>query len=165
MSEALTIADDMVVSIAYTMKVDGQEVENAPVDDPLVYLHGAEEIVPGLETALNGKKVGDKFSITLQPADAYGDYDEEDIVEFDLEAFPDDEEIAPGLELWLEDDAGDLYEASVKSIEGDVVIVDMNPLYAGKVIDYEVEVVAIRRATPTEIQHGHVHYDGDDDHE
>lgn len=159
MSDALPIADGTVVSIAYTMKVDGQEVENAPVDDPLVYLHGAEEIVPGLEAALTGKKAGDKFNITLQPDDAYGDYDEDDIEEFDLDEFPDDEDLAPGLELWLEDEDGDLYEARVKSIEGDLVLVDMNPLYAGKTIEYDVEVVAVRKATATEIEHGHVHED------
>lgn len=165
MSDAITISDGMVVSIAYTMKVEGEEIEDATVDDPLVYLHGAENIVPGLEDALTGKKVGDKFNIKLQPEDAYGEYDEDEIEEFDLDEFPDDEDIEPGLELYLEDEDGNIIEASIKEIDGDVVVVDLNPPFAGKVVEYDVEVVAIRKADASEIEHGHAHDEDGHAHE
>lgn len=158
------IDDKTVVSIAYTMKVDGDEVESAPVDDPLVYLHGSESIVPGLEAELTGKKVGDKFNITLKPEDAYGEYNKDEIEEFDRDDFPDDEDLEPGTEIWLEDEDGFVMEATIKSVEGDVIMVDLNPIYAGKTIEYAVEVVSIRKAEAAEIEHGHVHeHEHDDD--
>jgi FKBP-type peptidyl-prolyl cis-trans isomerase SlyD len=154
------IKDGMIVSLAYTLTADGQEVERATADDPLEYLHGAENIVPGLERALAGKKVGDRFTITLEPEDAYGEYDDEDLDEIDREEFPD--EIEVGMEMLLEDDDGNLYEATVKEISDDMVVLDFNPPLAGKTVTYEVEVVAMRPADEEELAHGHPHSHEDD---
>lgn len=159
------ISDDKVVSIAYTMRVDGDDVENAAADDPLVYLHGAENIIPGLEKALTGKKVGDKFTVEIAPEDAFGDYDPDDIEEFDLDEFGGDD-IAPGTEIELVDDTGLAIEATIKEIDGDVVLVDLNPPYAGKTVTFEVEVLSVRDADESERDHGHPHeLDGEGDHE
>src|SRR5690606_16527032 len=73
------ITDGMVVSLAYVLTVDGVEVSRTDADDPLEYLHGAENIIPGLEAALTGKQVGDKINVTLAPEDAYGDYDQDEV--------------------------------------------------------------------------------------
>jgi FKBP-type peptidyl-prolyl cis-trans isomerase SlyD len=154
------IKDGMIVSLAYTLTADGQEVERATADDPLEYLHGAENIVPGLERALAGKKVGDRFTITLEPEDAYGEYDDEDLDEIDREEFPD--EIEVGMEMLLEDDDGNLYEATVKEISDDMVVLDFNPPLAGKTVTYEVEVVSMRPADEEELAHGHPHSHEDD---
>jgi FKBP-type peptidyl-prolyl cis-trans isomerase SlyD len=154
------IKNGMVVSLAYTLTADGQEVEHATADDPLDYLHGAENIVPGLERELAGKKVGDRFTITLEPEDAYGEYDEEDTDEIDRDDFPD--EIEPGMELLLEDDDGNLFEATVKEVTDDLVVLDFNPPLAGKTVTYEVEVVSLRPADEEELAHGHPHSHEDD---
>ncbi|GAB4325510.1 MAG: peptidylprolyl isomerase [Phototrophicales bacterium] len=146
------IKDNCVVSIAYRLFVDGEELEEATVDEPLEYLHGAENIVPGLEKALTGKKVGDKFTITLQPADAYGEYDEDDTEVVPREDIPDP--VEPGMELLLEDEYGSFFEAVVKEVTDDEVVLDFNPPLAGYEVTYEVEVINIRPAEQEEIEQG-----------
>lgn len=151
-----TIADGVVVSLAYTLTVDGQVIAQTEDGEPMEYLHGAENIVPGLETALTGKKVGDKFSVTLDPEDAYGDYDEEDIEEIDIAELP-AEDLEVGMPLEVEDEDGYLYLAFVREINADTVVLDFNAPLAGKTLTYDVEVVGLREADEEELAHGHVH--------
>ena len=146
------IKDGVVVSATYKMVIDGEVIEEADANDPLQYLHGYENIVPGLEDALTGKTVGDKLSVTLQPEDAYGDYDEEDTELVEREDMPDD--IAPGMEVVLEDEDGNMFDALIKEIKRDHVVLDFNPPYAGKVVSYDVEVVGLREADEDELETG-----------
>lgn len=151
------IKNGVVVGIAYVLTVDGVEMDEASANEPLEYLHGAENIVPGLEKALTGKKIGDKFSVTLQPADAYGDYDEENVDTIDRDDFPDADSIEPGMELLLEDEDGYMMEALVKEVLDDAIVLDFNDPLAGKVVTYDVEVVTLRPADEEELAHGHAH--------
>ncbi len=160
---ANTIAEGMVVTLTYKLSIGDELIEDATADDPLEYLHGAENIVPGLEKALAGKKVGDKLSVTLQPADAYGEYDEEDTEVLDRSDLPD--EIEVGMELLLEDEQGNFFEVIVKSINDDEVVIDFNSPLSGKVVTYDVEVLDIREADEEELAHGHPHGFDDDDFE
>ncbi len=153
------IADGMVVSIAYKLTVEGEEIARAEADDPLEYLHGNQDILPGLETALTGKKVGDSFSVTLEPDDAYGDYDDENIDELDRVDIPDADQLEVGMVVEVEDEDGYSYMAHVAEITPNTVVLDFNPPLAGKVLSYDVEVVDIRLATDEELEHGHVHGD------
>ena len=157
------IKDGVVVGIAYVLTVEGVEMDEASTNEPLEYLHGAENIVPGLENALTGKKVGDKFSVTLQPADAYGDYDEENTDTIDRDDFPDSDTIEPGMELLLEDEDGYMIEALVKEVLDDAIVLDFNDPLAGKVVTYDVEVVTLRAADAEELDHGHPHSLMEDD--
>ena len=154
---AQTIADNKVATVAYRLTVDGEIIDEATADDPLEYLHGAENIVPGLEKALTGKKVGDKLTVTLQPEEAYGEYDPEDTELLDRADLPEDIEV--GMELLLEDEEGNFFEVTIAEIKDDEVLVDFNYPLAGKVVTYEVEVLDIRDADDDEIAHGHVHGD------
>ncbi len=149
------IRDGLVVSLAYTLTVEGEVVEEASKNDPLDYLHGADDILPGLERELTGKKIGERIVVTLQPEDAYGDYDEDDYEAVERSDFPTD--IEPGIEIVLEDDDGYLFEATIKEITSDVVILDFNPALAGKVVTYEVEILGMREASQEELEHGHAH--------
>jgi FKBP-type peptidyl-prolyl cis-trans isomerase SlyD len=151
------ITNGVVVALAYTLTVEGEEVGRATADEPLEYLHGAENIVPGLETALEGKKVGDRLNVTLPPEDAYGDYDEDEIDEFDLNEMPSDEELEEGMMVEVEDDDGYVYIGSVVEITDDTVVVDFNPPLAGKTLTFDVEVLSLREADPEELEHGHPH--------
>lgn len=162
-----TVQDNMVVTFGYILTAEGQEIERATADDPAEYLHGAENIIPGLEEALAGKHVGDKFSITLQPEDAYGEYDEEDLDEIERDDIPDGAELEVGMVLILEDDNNNMFEASVKEINADTVVLDFNPPLAGKTITYDIEIFDIREADEDELEHGHVHgaEEWDDDYE
>jgi FKBP-type peptidyl-prolyl cis-trans isomerase SlyD len=151
------IADGVVVSLAYSLEVEGQVVAQTEADEPMEYLHGAENIVPGLETALTGKKLGDKMSVTLEPNDAYGEYDPEDIDEIPREDVAHMEDLEVGMAIEVEDEEGDIYVAFVRDIGAEVVTIDFNPPLAGKTLTYHVEVVGLREATEEELQHGHVH--------
>ncbi len=162
------IAEGVVVSMAYVLTVEGEEVGRAGADEPLEYLHGAENIVPGLEAALDGKKVGDKVNVTVPPEDAYGYYDDEEIDEFDLEEIPGAENLEPGMVVEVEDEDGFIYVGSVMEITEDSVVVDFNPPLAGKTLTFDVEVLSLREAAPDELDHGHPHslddyYEEDDE--
>lgn len=158
-----TIKDGLVVTLTYTLTVDGDVMETAPLEEPLDYLHGAENIVPGLEEALKGKKVGDKLTVTLKPEDAYGTYDEDDTEVVDRSDLPENVEV--GMELLLEDEDGNMFEATIKEVNETDVVLDFNPPLAGKTVTYDVEIIAIRPADDDELAHGHPHsYEDDEDY-
>jgi len=156
------ITDGMVVSLAYRLTVEGEVVAQTDDGEPLEYLHGAQNIVPGLEAALDGKVVGDKISVTLTPDEAYGAYDEEDYEEVDRADIPDADQLEVGMVLEVEDEDGYSYMAFVKELTADTVVLDFNPPLAGKTLTYDVEVMSMRAATEEELAHGHVHGDGHD---
>ncbi|NDJ63341.1 MAG: peptidylprolyl isomerase [Chloroflexi bacterium] len=162
------ITDGTVVSLAYTLTVDGKEVARQDADEPLEYLHGAQNIIPGLEAALEGRTLGDKFSLTVTPDDGYGQYDDDDVEEIKRENIPDFDELDIGMVVEVEDEEGFTYLAHVVEIKDDAVRLDFNPPLAGKTLNYEVEVVALRAATDAERSHGHVHggmFEDDDEEE
>ena len=159
-----TVSNNMVVSLKYVLTVDGVVVEETN-GEPMEYLHGAEEILPSLEALLTGKQIGDKLSVTLAPEDAYGEYDEDEIEEIDREDIPNVDELEVGMEVEVEDEDGYAYPAQVRDITDKVVVLDFNDRLAGKTLTYDVEVVAIREATPEEIEHGHTHHAGWEDEE
>lgn len=151
------VQDGVVVSMAYVLTVDGEEVSRASADDPLEYLHGAENVVPGLEAALDGKRVGEKLHVTVPPEDAYGEYDEEDVDEFDLDEIPGAENLEPGMVVEVEDEDGYIYVGTVQEVNEETVLVDFNPPLAGKTLTFDVEVLGLREANEDELDHGHPH--------
>jgi FKBP-type peptidyl-prolyl cis-trans isomerase SlyD len=160
-----TIQNDKVVSLALTLTVDGEVVEQYDLQDPFEYLHGAENVVPGLEAALQGRKAGDKLTVTVPAAEGFGDYDPEDFETFGKDEVGDAE---VGMAVVLEDEDGYLFEGTITEIVGDTVKVDFNPMLAGKTLNYQIEVLAIRDAEEEELEHGHVHgdemdWDGEDE--
>jgi len=164
------IQDGVVVSLAYRLTVDGEEIARTDDGEAMEYLHGAENIVPGLEKALTGRKIGDQFAVTLQPDEAYGDYDDENIEELDRQDVPDAETLEKGMVIEVEDEEGFVYLAFVRDLTADTVVLDYNPPLAGKTLTYEVEVLALREADDEELAHGHVHgmddlWDDEDDDE
>jgi FKBP-type peptidyl-prolyl cis-trans isomerase SlyD len=151
------IENGVVVSLAYTLTVDGEEMGSATAEEPLEYLHGGENIVPGLEAALQGKRIGDRVSVTVPAEDGYGDYDEEDIDEFDVDEIPGAENLEPGMMVEVEDDEGYIYEGSVVEITDGLVVVDFNHPLSGKTLHFEVEILGMRQADDEELEHGHPH--------
>lgn len=152
----LTLQNDRVGAIAYKLTVDGQIEEVITTEDAIEYLHGAENIIPGLEEALEGKSVGDKFAIMISPDKGYGEYDAEDIDEIPLAEFEldtSDLQVGEEIELWSEED-GDIFEATILDITDTMIKLDFNHPMAGKTLNYEVEVVDVREATAEEIELG-----------
>jgi FKBP-type peptidyl-prolyl cis-trans isomerase SlyD len=161
--EALPIvADDMAVGISYELRLDDDRLlDQAPEDDPLFYLHGRGNIIGGLEDALTGMKVGAETDVVLAPADGYGELDEDAFRLVSYDSFPADMEVAEGLEVELDDpdEEGHFY-AVVSELREDGVLMDLNHPLAGQALHFHVKVVAVRPATATELQHGHVHSPG-----
>jgi FKBP-type peptidyl-prolyl cis-trans isomerase SlyD len=159
----MQIAKDSVVSIDYRLHLgDGNLVDESDPGDPLVYLQGYEEIVPGLEKALEGKKAGDTLKVQVTPEEGYGEYDPDGVEEVPREDFPPDMELEEGGIVTAVDDDGDEVEFLVKKLNPKTVVVDFNHPLAGKTLHFEVTVREVRAATAEELEHGHAH--GPHDH-
>ncbi len=153
----MKIEDNRVVSIHYTLtNDDGDELDSSTDDEPLAYLHGADNLIPGLERELTGKAAGDALQVTLQPEDAYGVYDPDLVQVVPRDAF-DDEEIEPGMEFEAEGDDGDELLVVITEINGDEVTINGNHPLAGQTLHFQVTVHDVREPTEEEITHGHAH--------
>ncbi|EAU55753.1 FKBP-type peptidyl-prolyl cis-trans isomerase [Mariprofundus ferrooxydans] len=155
----MQICNHKVVSLQFSMSNDAGEVLDSSDDgDALLYLHGEENIVPGLELALEGKSVGDKLKVTLDAADAYGEIDPSLVEVVSAEMFEGVDNIEVGMEFEAEmPDEDELQYVRITEIDGDNVTVDGNHPLAGMRLHFDVTVEAIREATEEELEHGHVH--------
>ncbi len=153
-----TIQDNVVVALAYTLKLEnGEIVDEASSEDPLEYLHGANTIIPGLERALTGMRVGERKQVQVAPADGYGDYDPEDVEVVPRHQFPSDAPLEVGMAITLADDNDNYIDAVISALTPESVTLDYNHPLAGKTLFFDVQVLDIREATPEEIEAGHVH--------
>ncbi len=156
--DGLAVADGLVVSLAYTLRLDdGEEIDSATSDDPLMYLHGAQNIIPGLEQALTGLKIGDARQVSVTPVDAYGDVDPEAFELVPYDAFPADVDLEEGMGLQMVDERGRQMDAYISELRDEGALLDLNHPLAGETLHFDVEIVGLRRATADEIAHGHSH--------
>jgi FKBP-type peptidyl-prolyl cis-trans isomerase SlyD len=166
MSETpLTIADDLVVELEYTLYVDGKVEETSEGEEPLAYLHGHDNVISGLENAIAGLKVGDKLTVDIPAEDAYGQYDAEGLIEVHKEDIPEEIPLEVGVEIYVTDDDGDEGMATIARVTKNMVELDFNHPLAGKDLRFDILVLNIREADPEELEHGHVHIDGMHDHD
>jgi FKBP-type peptidyl-prolyl cis-trans isomerase SlyD len=162
------VVDNVVVTLEYELKVDGEVIDSSENGDPIVFLQGANQIVVGLEQGIYGMKLDESREIVVAPEDGYGEYDENGIVEVDRKEFPSDFPLEPGVEITVHaDDEGeeDIMEATIVSVDKSTVTLNFNHPLAGKTLNFKVTVIDIREATEEEIEHGHVHGDDDDEFE
>jgi FKBP-type peptidyl-prolyl cis-trans isomerase SlyD len=160
----MRIAANSVVTVDYTLKdAAGEVLDTSDGAEPLAYLHGAEQIVPGLERELEGLEVGDERDVVVQPQDGYGMPDPEGVFSVPRSVFPADLVLAPGDTLLGEDSEGGQLPVRILEVQSDTVQVDANHPLAGKVLYYHVAVRAVRAATADELEHGHIH-DGSEGH-
>lgn len=157
------VEKDHVVSLSYTLKVDGKIVDEADQDEPLLYLHGHQNIVPGLESALTGMKVGESKTVIVKPQDGYGEYDRDDVELIPRAEFPKEIPLEEGVEILMEDEEGEEVSATILEVTQDRVKLDFNHPLAGKELHFDVTVLDVRAATDEELEHGHAHYDDDED--
>ncbi len=159
---SLMIGKNAVVAIHYTLKDDtGQVMDSSSGGEPLTYLHGANNLIAGLENELNGKTAGQSFTATIPPAEAYGETNPALIQKVDKEMFQGVDKIEPGMAFTAQGPQGQ-QQIMVTAVEGDQVTVDANHPMAGKTLHFDVEVVSVRDATKQELDHGHVHAHGHD---
>ena len=157
-----SVQDGAVVGIYYTLKDDGGNVidTNRKGGSPLAYLHGHNNLVPGLEKALAGAKKGEKVTAVVGPEDGYGMPSDELFDEVPRSAFPAEAEVVEGAVFQGRQPDGRVFQARIAKVEGDQVTVDRNHPLAGQTLHFEVTVDKIRAATEEEKAHGHAHGKG-----
>lgn len=159
------IADGHAVTIHYRLTLDdGTVADDSFGGDPLVYLHGAQNIVPGLEKQLAGKNVGDTCEVEVSPEEGYGQYDPTAEQSVPKSAFPGDVQLQPGMSFQTRGPNGQPMPVWIRKIEEENVVVTANHPLAGQQLSFKVEVVDVREATDEEKQHGHVHGPGGHEH-
>ncbi len=153
----MKIAEKTVAQFHYVLKDEaGDEIESSHGGDPMAYLHGANNTLVGLENALAGKEAGDKFSVTLQPEEAYGERQEDMNQRIPVKHLQGAQKWAPGMTAVVQTEQGQR-QVTVVKVGKFMVTVDINPPLAGKVLTFDVEVVDVREASEEEVQHGHAH--------
>lgn len=152
------VADKIVVSIDYTLKDDsGSILDQSPEGEPLRYLHGAHNIIPGLENALVGKAQGESVAVVVEPEDGYGPVEEDFVQEVDKSIFEGVEEVNVGMAFEAMGPEGQSQRVMVTKVDGDKITVDGNHPLAGARLHFDVTITELRDATPEELDHGHVH--------
>ncbi len=161
----MQIAANKAVSIDYTLTNDaGDVIDSSAGGAPLVYLHGAGNIIVGLEKALEGKNVGDELSVAIEPEDAYGEYSAELVATLTREMFEGVDELEVGMQFHASAPDGGMQIVTIRDIDGDDVTVDGNHPLAGQRLNFKVKVVDVREANAEEIAHGHIHGEGGHHH-
>ena len=155
-----TVEDGVVVSMEYTLHVDGELLDSSDGQGPLQFLAGYGNIIPGLEEEMRGMKIGDSKDVVVQPKDGYGEFDDEAFMQVPRADFPKEMPMEVDTELTVRDEQGNARYALVESIEEDNVTLNFNHPLAGDELRFHVKVVALREPTEEELEHGHVHEEG-----
>ncbi len=154
-----------VIGFHYTLRNDaGEVIDSSAGADPLHYLHGAGNIVPGLESELLGKKIGEAFQVIVAAADGYGERFEEGVHEVPRGQFPPEVEIEVGMQFGTEGPDGNPVPVWVADVTEDTVTIDFNHPLAGARLHFDIELVSMRDASSEEIAHGHPHGPGGHHH-
>ena len=157
----MQIAANKAVSIEYTLTNEAGEVIDSSVGGaPLAYLHGAANIIAGLEKALEGKQAGDELNVTVEPEEAYGEFRPELVAMLPRNMFEGVDELEVGMQFHASAPDGGMQIVTIRALEGDDVTVDGNHPLAGQALTFQVKVIDVRDATADEIAHGHIHGEG-----
>lgn len=162
----MQISQDKVVSIHYTLtNADGETIDSSRGrGEPLAYLHGHGNIIPGLESALSGKTEGEKLNVQVEPGEGYGERHDQLIQEVPRSAFEGVDTLEPGMQFQAETGQG-VRLFTITDVQGDQVTIDGNHPLAGQTLNFDVEVAEVRDASAEELEHGHVHGPGGHEHE
>lgn len=160
----MEIINNKVALFEYTLTNSAGETLDASNGNPLAYLHGHGNIIPGLEKEMEGKTVGDKFSANIAAADGYGERQDALVQIVPSEMFQGVDTLEIGMRFEAQSEYG-THSVEITNIDGDQVTVDGNHPLAGIDLTFEVEITGVRDATDEEIEHGHAHGPGGHHHE
>ena len=155
----MSLTKNQVASVAYTLtNAEGQIIDQASKESPMTFIQGIGGMIPGFEKELEGKNIGDSFSIVLEPADAYGERNDALTQDVSREMFAGvpDEQLVTGAQFQAQTDAG-VEIITIADVEGDTIKIDANHPLAGMTLYFDIEILNIREATEEELAHGHVH--------
>ena len=153
-----------VVTLNYTLTDNDGNVIDQSSDSSFAYLHGANNIIPGLENALEGRSAGDSLNVSVTPAEGYGERDPAKTQAVPRNMFPEDTDIEVGMQFHAQGPNGETLVVSVAAVEDDTITVDGNHPLAGVQLNFAVEVIGVREASKEELEHGHVHGPGGHHH-
>ncbi len=156
------VSKDLVVSMEYELRVDGELIDSADANDLLEFIQGHGHIIPGLEREIEGMKIDESKEVFVKAVDAYGEYDPEEIIELPKTEFPEDFPFEPGTEVVMENEEGEEMSAFIEEVTLDSVTLNFNHPLAGKDLNFKVTIRGLRAATPEELEHDHVHLDESD---
>ena len=160
----MQIEANKVVSIDYTLKNDaGDVLDQSTPENPLNYLHGHNNLIPGLENALAGAATGDDIKASIPPAEAYGDYNENLIQAVPRNLFQGVDQVEPGMQFQAQTGQG-MQVVTVRDVDDESVTIDANHALAGETLHFDVTVKDVRDASEEELAHGHVHGPGGHEH-
>lgn len=160
MSDVITVQDGQVVAMEYTLKIDGEVADTSEGSEPLAYLHGSGNIIPGLERELIGMQVGESKDVVVAAVDAYGEKDDSAFMDVPREQFPPEIPVEIGTEIQVQNQSGQPMYARIDQVGEQTVKLNFNHPLAGKELHFAVKVVEIRQPTAEEEAHGHVHGPG-----
>ena len=161
----MQIAAQKVVTLKYTLTDNDGNIIDRSDDGSFAYLHGASNIIPGLETALDGKQAGDSLDVKVEPEHGYGERDDSKTQQVPRDMFPADAEIEPGMQFHAQGPNGEVLIVTAVKVDDDTVTVDGNHPLAGVQLNFAVEIVDVRDALQEELDHGHVHGPEGHDHD
>ena len=160
----MQVAKDKVVAFHYTLTDEtGSKIDSSREAEPLAILHGHGALIPGVEAALEGKVVGDKFDVSVPPEQGYGLRDEERTQRVPKKYFQDGERLKPGMVTMLRSQQG-VHQVTVIKVGATVIDIDGNHPLAGKTLNFDIEITDVRDASAEELAHGHVHGPGGHHH-
>ncbi len=161
----MQIADQLVVTLDYKLTDnDGQIIDQSNGKGDFVYLHGAHNIIPGLENALLGQKAGASLTVKVSPEEGYGERDERLQQAVPLSMFEGTDDIQAGMQFQAQGPDGQEHVVTIVSTHDDEVVIDGNHPLAGVELNFDVTVIDVRAATSEELEHGHAHATGNHEH-
>ncbi|MBI5461082.1 MAG: peptidylprolyl isomerase [Gammaproteobacteria bacterium] len=160
----MQVAKHKVVIIDYTLTDDqGAVIDSSKGGEPLAYIQGMNNIIPGLENALAGKQAGDALQVSIAPGEGYGERNDAMQQEVPREMFDGADEIQVGMQFHASD-GEHTHVVTVVSVTETHITVDGNHPLAGQTLNFDVTIVDVRDATEEEMEHGHVHGTGGHHH-
>ncbi len=155
------VEKDLVVTMEYSLSVDGEIVDTSEGSEPIAFIQGQGNIIPGLEKELYGLSIGDKKSVFVPAAEGYGIYDPEAVMKVDRAEFPTEIPLEAGVEVSIQNEDGEVMVAVIESFDDKNITLNGNHPLAGKDLNFDISIAGLREATAEELEHGHVH--GDDE--
>jgi len=160
----MNITENAVVLFHYILTdEDGTQLDASTDSAPLAYIHGHKNIIPGLEQAMEGKTEGDAMKVTVAAADAYGERQDHLVQDVPRDAFQGIDEVKPGMRFEAQTPSGPV-SVVVTAANDETVTVDGNHPLAGKDLTFDVKIETVREASEEELEHGHVHGPGGEEH-
>lgn len=160
MPKEKTVKNDLIVAIDYSLTVDGEVIDSSAEREPLEFLQGYGNIIPGLEREMLGMEIGESKDVVVAALDGYGEVNEETFMEVPSNQFPEHIPVEVGTELEVENEEGEPTYARIEKIENNMALLNFNHPLAGKELHFAVQVIALREPTEEELAHRHVHHEG-----